>query len=265
MGKLSGSKRPYNFQMEATNVRKDKRINITDENKNSLETICNGLCENPFLFNQLDEETKEKLSQNARRLVEYVEFKQNNGGIKQSYSECVRNYEEKQKRQKLRHFSATIRTKSDFGVLLNHTRDNIIDKNSISRDNLVYSSHVADIPSRTVMNSTKTKTLPKKAPRRILPKISLSSIQQMASPIIQEPNWIDFIEKPTLPTTMLLPLESMPVKFNGNLNKTTVSCIIHNYSERAAIAAEGMLMLSTPSSCSSSSSSGTTTSEEESS
>jgi hypothetical protein len=59
MGKLSGSKRPYNFQVEVTNIRKDKRNNMTDENKNSLKTICNGLCENPFLFNQLDEGIKE--------------------------------------------------------------------------------------------------------------------------------------------------------------------------------------------------------------
>ncbi|PKK62785.1 hypothetical protein RhiirC2_759175, partial [Rhizophagus irregularis] len=82
MGKLSGSKRPYNSQIEVINIRKDKRNSMTEENKNSLKTICNGLCENPFLFNQLDEEIKEKLSQNARRLVEYVEFKQNNGGVK---------------------------------------------------------------------------------------------------------------------------------------------------------------------------------------
>lgn len=59
MGKLPGSKRPYNSQMEVTNIRKSKRNNMTDENENSLKTICNSLCENPFLFNQLDEETKE--------------------------------------------------------------------------------------------------------------------------------------------------------------------------------------------------------------
>lgn len=59
MEKLSSSKRPHNSQMDATNIRKDKRNNMTDENKNSLKTICNGLCENPFLFNQLDEEIKE--------------------------------------------------------------------------------------------------------------------------------------------------------------------------------------------------------------
>jgi hypothetical protein len=182
--------------------------------------------------------------------VEYVEFKQNNGGVKQPYSECVRNYEEKQKKQKLRRSSMTIKTKSDFGVLLNHTGNNIIENNSFSCNNLIFSSHIADIPSRTVsevMKYTKLKTLPKKASHRILPKISLSSIQQMASPIIQEPNWFDFIEKSTLPKTMLLPLKSVPVKFNGDLNKTKV---IHNYSERMAIAAEGMLMLSTPPSCS---------------
>lgn len=59
MGKLSGSKRPYNSQIEVINIRKDKRNSMTEENKNSLKTICNGLCENPFLFNQLDEEIKE--------------------------------------------------------------------------------------------------------------------------------------------------------------------------------------------------------------
>ncbi|CAB4408941.1 unnamed protein product [Rhizophagus irregularis] len=242
MGKLSGSKRPYNSQIEVINIRKDKRNSMTEENKNSLKTICNGLCENPFLFNQLDEEIKEKLSQNARRLVEYVEFKQNNGGVKRPYSECVKNYEEKQKRQKLRR-SMTIKTKSDFGVLLNHTGNNIIENNPFSR---VFSKLIADIPSRTVsdiMNYTKMKTLPKRASHRILPRISLSSIQQMASPIIQEPNWIDFIEKSTLPKATLLPLKSTHI--NGDLNKTKVSCVIHNYSERTVIAAEGMLMLST--------------------
>jgi hypothetical protein len=199
--------------------------------------------------------------------VEYVEFKQSNGGVKHSYSECVKNYKEKQTSHKLKLRHSTIRTKSDFGVLLNHTGDNVVEKNSISRDNLVYSSHIADIPSRTVsevMNSKKMKTLPKRAPRRILPKISLSSIQQLASPIIQEPNWIDLIQKPTLPTAMIFPLEPVPVnKFHGDLNKTKLSnfsYIVHNYSERTAIAAEGMLMLSTPSTCSS----GSTTPEKKS-
>jgi hypothetical protein len=186
--------------------------------------------------------------------VKYVEFKQNNGGVKHPYSECVKNYEEKQKshKLKLRHSSAT-RTKYDFGVL-NHTGDNIIEKNSISCDNLIYSSHIAEIPSRTVskvMNSKKMKILPKKTPRRILPKTSLSSIQQMVPPI----SWIDLIQKPTLSTAILLPLESVPLnKFHEGLNKskmTNFSYIIHNYSERTAIAAEGMLMLSTPPSCSS--------------
>ena len=59
MGKLPGSKRPYNSRIEVTNGRKGKHNNVTDENGNSLKSICNSLCENPSLFNQLDEGTKE--------------------------------------------------------------------------------------------------------------------------------------------------------------------------------------------------------------
>jgi hypothetical protein len=178
--------------------------------------------------------------------VKYVEFKRSNGGVKHPYSECVKNYEEKHK-LKLRCFSTT-RTKPDFGILLNHTGDNISEENSNPCDNLTYPSHLADVPVSEVT------TLPKKASRVMLPRISLSSIQQMASPIMEEPNWIDIIQGPITPTTMLLPLEPVPV--NGFHEDS-----IHNYhSERTAIAAEGMLMLSTPSSCSS----GTTTPVEES-
>ena len=59
MGKLPSSKRSYNSQMEMANIRKGKRSSMTDENENSLKTICKNLCEDPSLFNKLDEETIE--------------------------------------------------------------------------------------------------------------------------------------------------------------------------------------------------------------
>jgi hypothetical protein len=62
MEKLPNRKRLYNSQMEITNTKKGKRNNMTEENENSLKTICSSLCENPFLFNQLDEETKEVIN-----------------------------------------------------------------------------------------------------------------------------------------------------------------------------------------------------------
>ncbi|CAG8570759.1 11638_t:CDS:2 [Funneliformis caledonium] len=251
MGKLPGSKRPHNIQMEETEGEVDNMKGGYE--KPFLKKICNGLCENPFLFDQLDENVKERLSQNARRLVEYVEFKENNGGVKQPFSECIKNYDEKQKRQRFRY---ALRTKSNFGVHFNRMGESVIEEKSISRDNLVCSSQLVKTDSEDNMHPTKTKKLPKRATRKILPKISLSSIQRITPPIIQEPNWVSFIESPTLTTPKSSPLESVSV---NKLND--FSYAIQDYSERTAIAAEGMMMLST--SPSSSSSGGMTTPEKE--
>ncbi|CAI2181176.1 8438_t:CDS:2 [Funneliformis geosporum] len=254
MGKLPGSKRPHNFHMEEAEGELDKMEGGYE--KPFLKTICNGLCENPFLFDQLDEEVKERLSQNARRLVEYVEFKDNNGGVKQPFSECIKNYDEKQKRQRFRYVS---RTKSSFGVL-NSIGENVIEGKSISRDKIVCSNQLVETDSDSDnMYPTKKKILPKRATRKIQPKISLSSIQRIAPPIIQEPNWISFIESPTLTTPKSSPLES--ISFNKFKKLNDFSYTVQNYSERTAIAAEGMMMLST--SPSSSSSGGMTTPEKE--
>jgi hypothetical protein len=59
MGKLLSNKRTYTSQIGVANIRKGKRYNMTDENENSLKTICKNLCEDPSLFSQLDEETVE--------------------------------------------------------------------------------------------------------------------------------------------------------------------------------------------------------------